>query len=80
MGSAELAGPAVVECEPVLMVYADDVSSVEVCGNNIRLTFVQYRTIGGQKVAVPVLELLRPCYTLGEVFAKIMSLTRPALH
>ncbi len=58
-----------VELGPVPVVYADAVARVEIEGGNVRMTQVVIRVIDGERVAVPVLEIIRPVdsYSVGRL-------------
>lgn len=58
-----LAEPRLIEADGILCCYADGIASIEILGRggaNIRITFFEYRRVGGEDVRMPVLELIRP--------------------
>lgn len=52
--------PRLVEVTSVPVVYSDGVAKVLVEGGNVRITFFEYRTIAGERVKMPILEMVRP--------------------
>lgn len=52
--------PRLLEDTSVPVIYADDIGRVEVEGSNLRILFVEFRKIAGERVAVPVIEMIRP--------------------
>ena len=44
----------------VPVVYVDGIADAEVHGEIVRVTYFEYRTVGGAKVKNPVLEMVRP--------------------
>lgn len=52
--------PRMVEATSTPVVYVDDIGKVEVEGANARVTFVEYRTVGAERLAIPCLQVVRP--------------------
>lgn len=67
--------PRLVEANSVPVIYADGPAMVEVEGSNARITFFEYRTLGAERVRLPVLEMIRPVTSCraGEVMEMIMD-------
>lgn len=49
-----------VDCGPVAVIYADGIAGVIVNDPNVRIMFFEYREIDGERVRVPVVEIIRP--------------------
>jgi hypothetical protein len=52
--------PRFVEVTSIPVVFSDGVGKVVVEGANVRITYIEYRTIGNERVKMPVLEMVRP--------------------
>lgn len=50
----------VIDTGPVQVVYADDIASAEIVGQNVRILFVETKTIDGERLWVPSIEMIRP--------------------
>lgn len=48
------------EVNGVQVFYADDIGEVEIIGNRVRVTFVEYRRVRGVLVKQPVVDIIRP--------------------
>lgn len=60
MGAIIKPEPRLVEVTSVPVIYCDKVGKVTVEGNNVRVTYVEFRTLGAERVMMPVLEMVRP--------------------
>lgn len=56
----------VMEVNQVPEVYCDGACSAELIGDNVRVTYFALRRIGGTKMRVPVLEMVRPLKSFGQ--------------
>lgn len=45
---------------PVQAIYADEIASAEIVGSIVRIMFCEKKTLDGERVRIPVVELLRP--------------------
>jgi hypothetical protein len=70
--------PRLVEVTSIPVIFADDIGRVAVEGPNVRITYVEYRTIGSERVRMPVLEMIRPIegVKVGSVQAMIADAIR----
>lgn len=66
---ADAASARVVENPNVPVVYVDGLLDIEINEPNARLTFFEFRHLGSELVKSPVLEMIRPAGTCGQVFA-----------
>lgn len=64
MGIPKIEEPRMVEVTSIPVIYADGVGRVVVEGNNVRVTYIEYRTFGAERVKMPVLEMVRPIASL----------------
>lgn len=69
---------ATLDMNQVPTIYADEIASAEIIGPNVRIVFVETKTIGNQVAQVPVLELIRPLVsclrlTLRDLLARQMT-------
>jgi hypothetical protein len=64
MGIIVKAEPRLVEVANIPVIYVDESGRVEVEGNNLRITYIEYRTFGTERVRVPAVEIIRPLVSL----------------
>lgn len=59
---------------PVIACYADCMGLVEILepGSNVRITFVELRTVKGVRYRVPVLELTSPLWSCRQDLLQVM--------
>lgn len=74
MGLATKEEPRLVEVTSIPVIYADGIGKVVVEGNNVRITYMEYRTFGNERVKMPVLEMVRPLASIRP--GEIMTLVR----
>lgn len=60
MGIITKPEPRLVEVTSLQVIYVDDIGKLVVEGSNARLTYIEYRTFGTERVKMPVLEVVRP--------------------
>ncbi len=49
-----------IEGQNIPVIYTDGPAAVEILGQNVRITYFEYRTIAGERVKSPTLEMIRP--------------------
>jgi hypothetical protein len=65
--------PRLVEVTSIPVIYADRIGRVTVEGSNVRITYIEYRTVGSERVRMPVLEMIRPVAGIRGVLAGIVA-------
>lgn len=72
------AGPRLIDVTSIPVIFADDIGKVAIEGPNVRITYVEYRRIGNERVRMPVLEMIRPIEGVkaGSVQSLIAEITR----
>jgi hypothetical protein len=67
-------GIRLIDNGPVPVFYVDDYGSLEILGSNATILFVRYRILQGEKIAEPVVEIVRPVAGCGQ--GKLRDLLR----
>lgn len=71
-----------IEVDGLPSFYADDVASVLVIGQNVRVTFFEYRLLCGERVRYPVMDMIRPLASVrsGELIRMITESLAPKVE
>lgn len=57
----------------VPVIYCDTFASVTIEGENVRIVFVEYRYVAGERVRSPVLEMIRPAKSCAGMLVHVIA-------